>query len=305
MLDMCRAGVSERRLPNGASLGKRNNKGQAIYLATRTISSLGPKRPGDHHISGWQFRKEAVTPFYPTWVDEASPVAGLVLLAEKAGARAGALDAIQEAVRDHIVGAELLARLGFREAAEEVAANIPYAKRTRSGDLGEILGTEYVLQRLGFSVPLKRLRHKEDPDLPMRGDDIIAFRRAGARLKVLKAECKSRATLDAATVEAAVQVLDKHASRPNPRTLAFLRRTLLHFNRFEEAADIKRLLDNPHPLQDVEHLVFTFSGNDPGPLLGGVPAAEGPKRHIVGLRVPDHQDFIRTVFEGLEHARGR
>ena len=54
----------------------------------------------------------------------------------------------------------------------------------------------------------------------------------------------------------------------------------------------------PRP-ENIRHLLFSFSGNDPFVYLKAK-SEEGDygiERRLVGLRVLDHQDFIRWVFE--------
>jgi len=50
---------------------------------------------------------------------------------------------------------------------------------------------------------------------------------------------------------------------------------------------------------EIEHLVFTFSGNDPTNYLNKhvATAADPCRRHLVGCVIGDHQDFINGVFD--------
>jgi hypothetical protein len=58
-------------------------------------------------------------------------------------------------------------------------------------------------------------------------------------------------------------------------------------------------LKNGIVLSQVEHLLFTFSGNDPLELLEKhLQKYSGNARQMaVGLHIADHQKFIRGVFE--------
>src|SRR5258708_440437 len=66
--------------------------------------------------------------------------------------------------------ADLLARLGKPASARFIRDKIPAGPRIRSGDLGEILATEYVAEETTFTVPIKRLRWKDHDNMAMRGD---------------------------------------------------------------------------------------------------------------------------------------
>lgn len=239
--------------------------------------------------------------FFASWCAEAAhgTHANVRLLTERHGARAGALPQICECVRDHFVGLEVLARMGFPRAAAMMAAKLPTRPNIRFGDLGEILATEYVVQCTEFYIPLKRLRHKDDREMAIRGDDLIGLHATGGQPPVLKGEVKSRANLSTGVVGKACASLEKHRGRPKPETLAFTAVELRHLNRDADAERIEDLLMTKRlGDRDIVHLVFTFSGNDPGDHLAAhadVPRLI-PERRLVGLRVCDHQDFIERVF---------
>jgi hypothetical protein len=57
--------------------------------------------------------------------------------------------------------ATILRRLGKPEAAKFVEGILPTSKSIRSGDLGEILATEWIAAQSGYEVAIKRLRWKD------------------------------------------------------------------------------------------------------------------------------------------------
>jgi hypothetical protein len=63
------------------------------------------------------------------------------------------------ASEEHV--AHVLGRLGKAAAAEFVRQKLPESKAIRSGDLGEILATEYIAENTPYEVPIKRLRWKD------------------------------------------------------------------------------------------------------------------------------------------------
>jgi hypothetical protein len=209
--------------------------------------------------------------------------------------------AIRESVKDHLVGLAVIEEMGgYALAAQVIRNKLPTAKRIRSGDLGEILATEYVTQQTDWWVPIKRLRHKDDRNTSMRGTDVVGIRRrTGAATQVLKGEVKSRAVLGAKVVQTATADLLKYSSRPNPSTLAFISSRLREAKRPGEAEIIEDLQMHDIAVADVEHLVFTVSGNDPAAALAAhaAPPANAARRSLVGLIVKDHQAFVNQVFE--------
>jgi hypothetical protein len=221
---------------------------------------------------------------------------------ERDGTRAAALPELVHAAKDHFYGLELLERIGYPIAARRLRDKLPESVRTRSGDLGEILGTEYVAQCTEFRVPLKRLRFKDDREMSMRGDDIIGISTPenGAR-RVLKAEVKSREVLSASVLAEAVEALGKNLGRPKPATLAFISSMLRNVGADDEAAAVEQLQDETLSDEAICHLLFTFSGNDPSSTLAdhATPTSSIADLRLVGIHLPDHQAMISRVFEML------
>ncbi|MHB1423670.1 MAG: Hachiman antiphage defense system protein HamA [Gemmataceae bacterium] len=239
------------------------------------------------------------------WMKETRPDTGvpeLLVLRERDGQRALVQPAIQETVKDHLAGLDILNKIGgYAKTLAYIRNKMPSAKRVRSGDFAEILATEYIDQCTEYRVPIKRLRWKDDRNTTMRGDDVIGIQREGQRWKVLKAESKSRAALSETVVGEAVDGLQKNGGRPNPSSLAFISSRLREMDRDAEATVFERLQSRPPRTGDIEHLVFSLSGNDPMRHLKQYRAdgSSAIRRHLVGCIIPDHQDFITTVFENI------
>src|SRR5262245_34739563 len=135
------------------------------------------------------------------WMKETRPdtsVPELLVLRERDGQRAIMQPAIQETIKHHLAGLDVVSKIGaYTKTLAYIRNKMPSAKRVRSGDFAEILATEYIDQCTEYRVPIKRLRWKDDRNTTMRGNDVIGIQRQGQRWKVLKAECKSRAALSA------------------------------------------------------------------------------------------------------------
>jgi hypothetical protein len=238
-----------------------------------------------------------------TWLEEQRPAPGiprgLSVYGERDGARATVYPALCRTVKDHFVSVETLERMGFARAARTLETRLPRKKNVRSGDLGEVLATEYIREYTGFAVPINRLRFKDDRDTTMRGDDILGFQTEQGRVRVLKAEAKSRAQLSHNVVGEACASLDNDSMRPNPSSLGFIASMLWEQDREEEAQAVDSLLEAPPANRDVEHLVFTLSGNDPTTALRRYAGRRQVRRRLAGIRIPDHQAFIQQLFDDL------
>jgi len=257
--------------------------------------SIGPKKK----------RGKSTTFTITDWMDATCPEAGaenLVLLRERDGARSLIENALRETVKDHLVGLSIIHRIsGYKKSLEFLRNKMPRPARVRSGDCGEILASEYIEQCTAYRVPIKRLRWKDDRDTAMRGDDVIALRKAKTRWHVLKAESKSRAALTPSVVKEAVDALSRNAGRPNPSSLAFISARLRELDRDEEADVFDGLQVQAPRLDDIEHLVFTLSGNNPtNPLKAHLPDGSTKcRRHLIGCMIEDHQDFINGLFDQI------
>ena len=192
-------------------------------------------------------------------------------------------------------------RRGGKRAAAALSVKAPTSVRTRSGDLGEILGTNYVREELGYTTVFK-LRWKDHNNLAMRGDDLIAVRvTEQGKLEFLKGESKSRARPSASVVKEARSALTSQEGKPNPATLAFLVNMLDESGEEDLADRIDDVLaDKSVTIDQLEHLLFLFNGSDASQLLrDDLKYATATINQVgVTIRVRSHQKLIRELFDG-------
>jgi hypothetical protein len=174
--------------------------------------------------------------------------------------------------------------------------------RARSGDLGEILATEYVNRRMSFRVPLFRLRSKDGRNMALRGDDVIAIGNEAGKLQLLKGEVKSKRKLIATTVQSALKQLRKNSSRPSGHTVNYLIDRLIELGKRKTAGRLEDYLDTGISAQNLHHLLFTLSGNDPTELFDAELGKYSGKVNFaaVGLVVKDHGDFVNQTYDRLK-----
>ena len=244
----------------------------------------------------------AVTePFWDAWL-KTDADKNVIVFSEKIGARDSQRKAIIKAVADHFTSIRRLeaaiTRLGFARSVSVLRNSLPSDIRTQSGDLGEILCTEYIIQKTNFRVPVKKLRWKDDRNLAMRGNDVLAFGLRHTRKLVLKVESKSRASLYASTIVEAEKGLFQNDGRPNPSSIAFIVNRLEEEGRYAESDFVSSLLQDDFSLKNIEHMIFVLSGNPPQSVLDKSKTEDqkGIIRFLVGVHVEDHQDFIAQIF---------
>ena len=226
---------------------------------------------------------------------------GVTLYSERPGKRAIGLNALKDLLVDHFVGeATVLQAGGYKKAAAIIANSLPSYKKTQSGDLGELLATEYLNAETTFVVPIKKLRWKSDRQMAMHGNDVIGVDTTMKPARVLKGECKSRGKFSSAAADDAVAGLDKHDGRPNPSTLAFITKRLYEEKRDDEAKVFQDLqCAGTIAAKSMTHMIFALSGNDPAKHLAEAPKSKhrGIKRENAAIVISDHGAFITEVYK--------
>ena len=246
---------------------------------------------------------------FPIWCDTAIESVGtheLSIITSRPENISDGRDAVAAIVPEHYAAEEqvarILRRLGRPEAAAFIENKLPTTKSIRSGDLGEILATEYIASETPYDVPIKRLRWKDHRNMAMRGDDVIGLMRdqATGRLHFLKTEAKSRAALAGGVVTEAREGLDKEAGLPSAHALEFISARLMEAGEdaLADAIDDALLKHGIAP-HTVSHLLFTFSGNHPGNILRAnlQGYAGGYPQNYVGVRIDAHGAFIADVYD--------
>ena len=239
---------------------------------------------------------------FKKWLKPLStPHQGVTLYGERPGARSVGLQALKGLLGDHFVGESTIMQAGcYKKAAAIIANSLPSSKKTQSGDLGELLATEYVNAETTFVVPIKKLRWKSDRQMAMRGNDIIGVDTTVKPVRVLKGECKSRGAFSSAVAEEAVENLDKHDGRPNPSTLAFITKRLYEEKRDDEAKVFQDLqCAGAISAKNATHMIFALSGNDPAKHLVQASKSKhsGIKRENAAILIGDHGAFITAVYK--------
>ena len=204
------------------------------------------------------------------------------------------------AAAERVVG--ILRRLGKLEAAKYLEGKLPTSKRLRSGELGEILATEFIAEQSRYQVPIKRLRWKDHRNMAMRGDDVIGIYKdpQTGGLQFLRTEAKSRVTLSATVVAEARAGLDKDGGLPSAHALSFITDRLAELGN-DALADAILDVQLKHGIQpqSVSHLLFTFSGNNPNAHLARAlqSYSGGIAQWSVGLRIEGHTAFVAAVYD--------
>ncbi|MBA3832982.1 MAG: hypothetical protein H0X34_14020 [Chthoniobacterales bacterium] len=97
-------------------------------------------------------------------------------------------------------------------------------------------------------------------------------------------------------------MLAANDGRPSQHALGYIKHRLFDLQQDELAIVFEEfMLLKPIPTRQVVHLLFTLSGDDAfGALDADLKAGSAEiEQHAITLRIPDHQQFIASVFELL------
>jgi hypothetical protein len=139
--------------------------------------------------------------------------------------------------------------------------------------------------------------------MALRGDDILGIIHKSGVLWILKGESKSRVALSRAVINEASDALNRDQGRPTRHSVIFVAERLRDKGNHILAEELEQaVLSSFHGIE-VEHMLFVLCGNKPQALLDDHLLSiqnEPHKRHAVGLRIADHGDFIRLLYEGFK-----
>lgn len=197
--------------------------------------------------------------------------------------------------------ARIAERLGKDAVAEHLRNKLPATASARSGDMGEILATAYLHEERGYVVGPSRLIDRDHQEWAMRGDDALGAKLGtDGKLRIIKAEAKSRVRLDKRTVADAREGLARNDELPSPQSLAQFAERLLQTADEDvgEAILTLQLRDGVRP-EHVDHLMFLFTSNDPSRhVTADLEAYGGSVSQLtITLRVQDHPKFIKDAYE--------
>lgn len=231
----------------------------------------------------------------------------LFRLTEKADGRDAIENNLVECVRSHYDEltqiAEDVKRLGYAAASVILGEQLPRTRRARSGEMGEILATEFIKAQTEFRIPVRRLRYKDGREMALRGDDFLGIRQdEEGHLHLLKGESKSRRTITPSVIAEARDRLSCDDGRPTAISILFTAARLLEAD--GDDAELGRKVRDEVALRVVPHgrithALFTLSGNAPeNGLREDLIAADATHIHIsAGLQIEDHQAFVARIYD--------
>lgn len=246
------------------------------------------------------------------WIDLKTEKNGSKILhtcTEKKDGRAKITKNLKEVICSHYNDLSIITAdikdLGYDLASKILKERLPEGKKARSGDLGEILGTEYIENYLHYQIPIRRLRYKDGREMALRGDDFIGIKYDSKNgLHLLKGESKSAKFLSTTIITKARTALNRDHGRCTPHSLLFIADRLLENGLAPDA--LGRALKTEVGTKSMKpskiaHAFFTLSGNSPLiSLRNDLNKADPTRVQItINLQISDHQEFIAEFYKDL------
>jgi hypothetical protein len=197
---------------------------------------------------------------------------------------------------------EQVRKLGFPEVAEELD-NRPKADKTRMGNFGEILASEYLRQLFGYDIPVFRLRYNPNKNQSMKGDDVLAFNfgeDGKSEREIIVGESKVRKTYEKIAVKDGYDQLVSVCKRPHPVSLAFVA-DILELEGRSEKADAVRSFLNYFTLKRPNRrlMLFVVTGNQPRNPFECLEELENVPSNLIAvdLCIRDLDTFVSRLFD--------
>ena len=192
-------------------------------------------------------------------------------------------------------------RRGKNGVAKLLNNKMPKTKGSRSGDMGEILGTAYVNTVLGYKTGPSRLIQRDHQEWALRGDDVLGARLDGSAVELVKVEAKSRVKARESAIISARQGLQRNGDLASPHSLTQFAERLLETDEALSDAINDLLQENGVRPQQLMHVMFIFTQNDPTTHVNSdLKSYNGSvTQTTVTVRVKAHQDFIANSYDSV------
>lgn len=200
---------------------------------------------------------------------------------------------------DRVAGA--LRRLVYEQAAAALLENFPRADRTRKGNFGEVVASEHLRQRYGLNMPVFKLRYADNPQMPQRGEDLVAFEmdEDGHIIALCLGEAKVRVSNSATAIREAHERLST-AYHPYPVALSLIS-SVLHDRGDHDLADqidelTETIARRRFPRQN---WIFVITENRPSDTFNVLTEETDLVENLtcVHIRLDDLGDFVVSLFE--------
>jgi hypothetical protein len=192
-----------------------------------------------------------------------------------------------------------ISALGFPFAAEALRirnSGLPVDLKTRMGNLGEVIGTEFAKTYLNYQTTLifpKRLN--PNPDQSMKGVDILGLREEDLPAEILLGEVKSYTSLDKGAISDAYANLKAlYENKKLPILLHFAKEYLSLQGNKEQKKNIDRHLADSTPKKC---LLLSVTQSKPINPFSNIPESNNFPLTAVHIQLETIRFFLPYLFE--------
>ncbi|GEB27487.1 Uncharacterised protein [Enterococcus casseliflavus] len=186
---------------------------------------------------------------------------------------------------------EILEKYDFDEYANSLKI-FPVADKTKKGNFGEVLLTEYLSKTSGIEVLVFKLRFNPNPDQSMKGDDVLLV----DENRVIVGESKFRTIPNGRAVKAACENMDKELMLPI--SLGFVADRLYEAGETELASKIDDIqFKLSKSTMDIKNVGFLISTQNTKRNVERSLEISNKDFIFVSLGIDNPKEFMEVVFE--------
>lgn len=224
---------------------------------------------------------------------------------EKSGIRNSVKTALKEAVVDHhkhlSVVSKLLKKHGFKKASEILSSQLPRSSNTRMGNFGEVVSSEHLRQRYGYTMPVFKLRYMDNFLMPMRGEDILCFE-LNEKARIVSICLGEAKTMGKYETSAAAIAHDRLAAafNPFPVCLSLIANVLYDRNEDALADQIEDIIASlPSKAFPRKNWIFIVCGEEHQNPFQAVEKQGAVVKDLscVDIYLPDLQNLVKEIFD--------
>lgn len=185
---------------------------------------------------------------------------------------------------------EILEKYEFSEYAKELHI-FPNVDKTKKGNLGEIILTEYLSQTLGIRVLVYKLRYNPNVDQSMKGDDVLLV----DSKRIIVGESKFRSVANKQAVEDTTKVMN--AKLVLPLSLGFVADRLFEQGLLDLAEEIQDLqLNLGKTNHDIKNVALLLSTPNVGKFVECNMSSSNSDFIFLSLGIENPTEFVEEVF---------
>lgn len=191
-----------------------------------------------------------------------------------------------------------MAELGFPLSAEALRirnSGLPSDLKTRMGNLGEVIGTEFTRTYLNYqTIMIFSKRFNPNPDQSMKGVDILGFQEENMPAKILLGEVKSYTSLDKRAIsEAYLNLKSLSENKKLPVFFHFAKEyfTLQKDNNQKNNID-RHMADNTPR----NCLLLSITQTNPRKPFSGIPQSNNMNLLAVHIQLENIRDVLPVLF---------